>query len=431
MISDSIKLDPTADDDERDQNEPSSPRPGKHQTIRIVAMVATVLAATYILYQRLGTSAQASEIEFMVNLSGGFLAVGMTDADPGFVVLSALDREQVAVRADHYANVLSGDFTVAEVRTPRTTWHRRLRGPVVVVVDQKGVAEEVPVDWSLAEFTMIRSEVDCGRKRVERRHRCGAPFAELFDLVEDGQVARVPKLVREFLVPFAAPRKTTVNRNERQNHVAAEALAIEGNSEGVLLEIDSKDQMPTLKAVKPSDSMRKTRELLGGLESKPGRAPDILRTMANSSVVLEAYLAFNPALAKGSLSARSRLREQIALAVGEAEQCNYCLAAHTAFGMMAGRSEAEMAACRRGGSSDAKTAAALAIARKLVRERGWVAHGDLVAMRAVVFDDGGIAENGAIVAVNIFTNYLNHVALTLVDFPEISRLQGSAACACA
>ncbi len=187
--------------------------------------------------------------------------------------------------------------------------------------------------------------------------------------------------------------------------------------------------MARLRAVKTSDATANARELLEGVEKRLGKAPNIMRTMATSPAVLEAYLAFNSALAKGSLPAK--LREQIALAVGEANQCKYCLAAHTALGKMAGLSEADIADSRRGRSSDGKTAAALAFAQKLVRERGWVGDDDLVALRAAGFDDGGIAEIVATVAVNIFTNYLNHVADTVVDFPEANELQGSAACACA
>jgi len=187
--------------------------------------------------------------------------------------------------------------------------------------------------------------------------------------------------------------------------------------------------MPRLKAVQTTDATGKARELLEGVEKRFGRAPNIMRTMANSPAVLEAYLAFNSALAKGALSAK--LREQIALAVGESNQCKYCLAAHAALGKMAGLSEVEIADSRRGASSNGKTQAVLGFARKVVRERGWVGDDDVATLRSAGFDDGGIAEIVATVAVNIFTNYLNHVSETEVDFPEVSELQASAACACA
>jgi len=47
---------------------------------------------------------------------------------------------------------------------------------------------------------------------------------------------------------------------------------------------------------------------------------------------------------------------------------------------------------------------------------------DLDAVRAAGFDDGVIAEVVAHVALNIFTNYLNHVAGTDIDFPKVPAL---------
>ena len=47
--------------------------------------------------------------------------------------------------------------------------------------------------------------------------------------------------------------------------------------------------------------------------------------------------------------------------------------------------------------------------------------------------DGEIVETVANVALNIFTNYLNHVAETVIDFPEVKggTTCHPAACACA
>lgn len=45
---------------------------------------------------------------------------------------------------------------------------------------------------------------------------------------------------------------------------------------------------------------------------------------------------------------------------------------------------------------------------------------DLAAARAGGHDDGTIVETVANVAVNILTNYLNHVAEAEIDFPVIT-----------
>jgi len=186
--------------------------------------------------------------------------------------------------------------------------------------------------------------------------------------------------------------------------------------------------MPRLKTPTRREVDGKTRALLEGVERKLGTIPNLMRTMANSPAVLEAYLGFSGALAKGTLSAR--LREQIALVVGEANRCEYCLAAHAALGRLAGLSDDEIADSRRAASTDPATQAALAFARKVVAERGRVNDDDVQGLGIAGFSDGDIAEIIANVALNLFTNYFNHIAETEVDFPRVEALEPAPACTC-
>lgn len=186
--------------------------------------------------------------------------------------------------------------------------------------------------------------------------------------------------------------------------------------------------MPRLKPLIRTEATGKVRNLLDGVQKKLGSTPNVMLTMANSPAVLEAYLSFSAALARGSLPAS--LREQIALVVAESNGCDYCLAAHGALGRMAGLSDADIADSRRATSVDLKIEAVLTFAQQVVRERGRVSDADIERLRAAGFNDGYIAEIVANVVVNLFTNYLNHVAETDVDFPEVEALQPSPACAC-
>ncbi len=181
--------------------------------------------------------------------------------------------------------------------------------------------------------------------------------------------------------------------------------------------------MPRLKTLTNTEAHARARTILEGVEKKLGTAPNIMRTMANSPAVLEAYTGFSNALSKGSLP--GMLREQIALAVGEANECGYCVAAHAALGQAVGLSDQEIAGSRRGSATDDKSAAALTFARKVVSERGDVNDGDIEKLRSAGFDDGAIAEIVAHVGLNIFTNYFNHVADTEVDFPEVPALDAA------
>jgi uncharacterized peroxidase-related enzyme len=176
--------------------------------------------------------------------------------------------------------------------------------------------------------------------------------------------------------------------------------------------------MQRLNAVDLQTADGKAKELLDGVQKKLGMTPNMMRTMANSPAVLEAYLNFSSLLSTGKLNAR--LREQIAITVAEANACEYCLSAHSAIGKMVGLSEDEISANRQSKSNDAKTEAALNFAHRIVVSRGELNDADVNIVRQAGFDDGEIAELIANVALNIFTNYFNHIAQTVLDFPRVA-----------
>lgn len=154
-----------------------------------------------------------------------------------------------------------------------------------------------------------------------------------------------------------------------------------------------------------------TRKMLGG-------TPNLFTTAANSPAALTALNAFFLALAKGKLG--GKIGERVAIAVAQANGCEYCLSAHTTLGKMHGVDEADLAAAKRGRSADPTAQAAIALALDIVANRGRVSDASLASARAAGLSDGAIIEVVAHVAVNIFTNYLNNLAGTEVDFPLVS-----------
>ncbi len=181
--------------------------------------------------------------------------------------------------------------------------------------------------------------------------------------------------------------------------------------------------MPRLNAIDPKAATGRTKELLDGVKAKIGMVPNMMRTYANSPAALEGYLNFSGALAGGLLDAK--LREQIALTVADANSCEYCLSAHTAIGKMVGLDENEIVASRQASSGDAKTDAALKFAHQIVIKRGEILDSEIQAVREAGYADGEIVEIVANVALNIFTNYFNHVAQTVVDFPKVGLSVGA------
>ena len=181
--------------------------------------------------------------------------------------------------------------------------------------------------------------------------------------------------------------------------------------------------MSRIHQINPQSATGKAKELLDAVQSKLGLVPNMTRAMANSPAVLDGYLSLSGALSKGALSAKSR--EQIALAVAQANECEYCLAAHSAIGKMVGLSVDQILDSRRGTSVDPKTDAIIQFARQVVDQRGLVSDANIAQVRAAGLDDGAIAEIVANVALNIFTNYFNHVAETEIDFPRAEALAHS------
>jgi uncharacterized peroxidase-related enzyme len=175
--------------------------------------------------------------------------------------------------------------------------------------------------------------------------------------------------------------------------------------------------MTRIQAIDYEQSTGKARELLDAVKAKLGITPNMMRTMAQSPAVLEAYLNFSGALGGGKLSAR--LREQIALISAEINGCGYCASAHTAIGKMVGLNEDAILAARNGNAADAKTDAALKFARAVIVNRGEVSDEDLQVVKDAGFSDGEVGEIVANVALNIFTNYFNEIAKTDIDFPKV------------
>ena len=160
-----------------------------------------------------------------------------------------------------------------------------------------------------------------------------------------------------------------------------------------------------------------SKALLSQIHGAFGVTPNMFKAVAHSPAALKSMWGSFAAFSQGVLE--PKLTEKIAVAVAERNACEYCLAAHMALGRKAGASAGEMAAAQMGEASDARTAAALRFALRLVDQRGQVGDGDVQALRAAGFNDAEIVEVLAHVALNLFTNYVNVAFAVPVDFPAV------------
>lgn len=162
----------------------------------------------------------------------------------------------------------------------------------------------------------------------------------------------------------------------------------------------------------------KAAEFLADAQKSLGMVPNLFTTLAHSTPALEYYMNGVAALSKTKIS--GALREQLALVTAGANNCDYCASAHTVLGEMQKIDKAELAQNLAGKSSDAKTQSALTFARKVIDTHGQISDSDLSAIKSAGFTDGEIIEIVAVVSENIFTNYINNIAHTDIDFPMVS-----------
>ena len=167
----------------------------------------------------------------------------------------------------------------------------------------------------------------------------------------------------------------------------------------------------------------KSQPLLDAVEKQLGVVPNLFRLVGTSPAALEGYLGLNGALGH-TLDAKTR--ERIALAIAQANGCDYCLSAHTYLGLnLAKIDDAEIALNRAGHSGDAKADVAIVFARKVLEARGRVSDADIAEVRLAGFSEAQVIEIVASVALNVLTNYINNVAETDIDFPVVRAAQAA------
>jgi uncharacterized peroxidase-related enzyme len=177
--------------------------------------------------------------------------------------------------------------------------------------------------------------------------------------------------------------------------------------------------MSRILAVEPSTATGVVKTMLDGVQKGLGVTPNLFRVAAQSPSVLEALTSLFGATSKGRLNAKTR--EAIALTVSELNACDYCLSAHSALGKGAGLSEGDLDKARNAKADDERLAATLAFARTVTEKRGRASEHDVEAMRRAGLGDAEILEVVANVALTTFTNYLNEVAKTEIDFPIVTH----------
>jgi AhpD family alkylhydroperoxidase len=171
--------------------------------------------------------------------------------------------------------------------------------------------------------------------------------------------------------------------------------------------------MPRVPAHTLDDAPEQTRPTLETLSKRMGKLLNIHGGMAHSPVVLATYTAMQEAIAShGTFDGKTR--EAIALAVGAADNCDYCQSAHTLGGKAAGLEADTMLAVRAGRPTGDDR---LAVVREATLDVGAVQDDTWKQAQAAGWSDEELTEAFAHLAANLYTNYFNHYIGTELDVP--------------
>lgn len=177
--------------------------------------------------------------------------------------------------------------------------------------------------------------------------------------------------------------------------------------------------MSRLTTIRPEEATGAAAELFAKIKKAAGKVPNAYATVGtHSPEALSAVLAFDAAVSASTLSKADI--EVIKLAVSEHAGCDYCVAAHTLMGKLAGLSSDDMKQVRAGvATGDAKRDALVTYVLTLVGTRGTVPEAAVDAVRAAGYTERQIIEINLAIASITFTNLVNRVNDTTLDFPAV------------
>lgn len=176
--------------------------------------------------------------------------------------------------------------------------------------------------------------------------------------------------------------------------------------------------MSRLNLLKPENASGQTAEIYSAIKKSMGKVPNLYQTVGNNSNVLQTVLSLGPSLKLLD----KKDQETIALVVGQFNNCEYCLAAHSLVATMNGITKDETIEIRRGESSESKRQALISFVREVLEKKGNVSDSILDTVKNAGYGEAHIPEIMLAVANNVFTNYFNNLNHTDLDFPAAQKI---------
>ena len=162
--------------------------------------------------------------------------------------------------------------------------------------------------------------------------------------------------------------------------------------------------------------------IFDNLQKGLGFVPNLYATFGLSENGLGAYMAFQQSHNKSVFKAKER--EAINLAVSQANNCVYCLAAHTALGKMNGFTDEQILQLRAGYADfDPKLDALVKLAKDITETKGHPSAERIDGFMAAGYAQNDIVDLVLLVGDKIISNYLHSITQIPVDFPAAPVLE--------
>ena len=153
-----------------------------------------------------------------------------------------------------------------------------------------------------------------------------------------------------------------------------------------------------------------SRPLLEGIGRSFGFVPNLFGVIAESPAALRGALGIFEAFSKSSLTPIEQ--QLVMLAASEANDCQYCVAAHSTFAKRLARIDPALvgATRRREPLADANLDALVTFTRKVVEQRGWLTEAEVAAFLDAGYTKAQVMEVLLGVGMKTFNNYVDHIA---------------------
>ncbi len=174
-------------------------------------------------------------------------------------------------------------------------------------------------------------------------------------------------------------------------------------------------QVPTKESVSPANQA-----IFDNLQGAVGFVPNLYATYAYSDTALGDYLA----LQNRKTSLKGKEKEIVNLVVSQVNNCQYCLAAHTAIGKMNGFTDEQILEIRTGRASFNDKFDALAqFVRDITLNRSKPSESALDTFFAAGYTQENLVDTIMLIGDKIISNFIHGTTQVPVDFPAAPELE--------